>query len=459
MSTVDELRAALAQAEGAQKVELLKQLSGALEQEGTLAEAARCLVEAHRLAPTDLEVARAGFRVFSAAKQWPGALKWLTVELGLTQETSARARVLLRTGKLYQDELHDLEHAQQAYAEARQLDPDVFAERAPAPPEPPPESPPESPAAAAAPAEPSLEGLDALGLGPPPPGPSASPADGARPARPPRPRPPPRPGTKLRSLRPFLFAAPPVVLVGLALLSRVLPPGLPGGEECPSGSTLVRTEVSPQVVSLSCMSGTTRDGVTLELEGEVVRSRAVYAAGRRQGRAFELTDGLLSEGSYLDDQRDGRWAFSRNGVPVRAETWVRGVLQGPVSEYLADGGSISVQEYDGGVPWGRYATWREDGTRNLEGQFVAGARSGVWSRYSEVGVMVESWDEPRVDAGPREVEVFVDDKAEPLYAGRTASWWRTRVVELRASEGERDRRWLELTLARAKVLGVPLEAK
>jgi hypothetical protein len=463
MSTVGELREALAQANGAQKVELLKRLSAALEQEGTLGEAARCLVEAHRLAPSDLEIARAGFRVFSTGKQWPGALKWLTVELTLTLGDAARAQVLLRTGKLYQDELHDLERAQQAYAEARQLDPDVFSERvAPAP-------------APADLAGDGLEGLDELGLGPPPAAsnvdaaaapsrpptaPHPDPASAAHPSRPP-PRPRPAPGTKvtLVKLRPWLFAAAPVTLVVLALLVRGVATGLPDNEQCPGSSTLKKTEQAPDLVTLSCVSGQTRDGVTVTMQGDVVRSRVVYAAGRRQGPAFETEDGLRAEGGYLDDRRDGRWAYSRNGLPVRAETFVRGVLQGVVSDYLPDGGSVRVQEYDGGVAWGHYQTWRDDGTRNLEGQFLAGERSGVWSRYSAIGAMEESWDEPRVDAGERHVEVFIDDKAEPLYAARSASWWRTRVIELRRNDTEQGRQVLQLTLARAKLLGVPLEAK
>ncbi len=469
MSTVDELRAALAQASGGQRVQLLKTLARALEQEGALAEAARSLVEAHRLAPTDLEVVRAGFRLFSAGKQWPGALKWLTVELGLTQGDAARAQLLLRTGKLYQDELHDFERAQQAYAEARQLDPDVFSERAP---------PPEVSAPSellelveptpAVPSEPDPAALEALGLGQPPPPEAPRSAKSGAPERRPEPalpspprQPAPRSSNPLtaKMLRPFLFAAVPAGLVLLALVFRGLATELPNDEQCPAGATLKKVALGADVVKLSCVAGETPEGVTVTLDGKVVLSRVVFVGGRRQGAAFETEDGLRAEGAYVDDRRDGLWVSSRSGLPVRAETFKRGVLHGTVTEYLPDGGAARVQDYDGGLAWGRYQTWRDDGTRNLEGQFVAGQRAGLWSRYSAIGVMEESWDEPRVDAGSRPVEVFIDDKAEPLYAARTASWWRMRLNELRRDETEQGRGALALTLARAKLLGVPLEAK
>jgi hypothetical protein len=202
----------------------------------------------------------------------------------------------------------------------------------------------------------------------------------------------------------------------------------------------------------------------------VVRQRVVetveYEKGAPNGRVV-LFDGpdARTEGEYSNGLRSGTWLVFDNGVLAQTQQWKEGKRWGLGRRLQGDGGVREEQTWAGDVPSGHWVKYDDDGKKQVEGAFTAGARSGLWTRYSVLGDVAQQWMEP-ADGGPGAARDggTIDPRLsgaglETFYAGMTVREWRIRLGEVtRASEADPSFVSLrELTLHRAKLAGLTVD--
>ncbi|HYC85266.1 MAG TPA: hypothetical protein VEB86_08595 [Chryseosolibacter sp.] len=89
----------------------------------------------------------------------------------------------------------------------------------------------------------------------------------------------------------------------------------------------------------------------------------------------------------MDQVRNGRWKeFNKRGVLIAEGMYVNGQKHGLWLEYYDHDGRRMIEEnYDYGIPHGRYACFHPNGQILSEGQFENGLRAGRFNIYDEQG--------------------------------------------------------------------------
>ena len=121
-------------------------------------------------------------------------------------------------------------------------------------------------------------------------------------------------------------------------------------------------------------------------DGTVLQLEETWKRGKLDGKVKKYVDGKLAmEATYVDGKVSGPYAELRNGKPAVTGQFVDDQKDGTWTIYAGDGASLRTATYKAGVLEG---PWRElvDGGV-LEGNLVAGRRSGSWTRTERGGAV------------------------------------------------------------------------
>ena len=135
---------------------------------------------------------------------------------------------------------------------------------------------------------------------------------------------------------------------------------------------------------------------------------------------------VVVEGHYANDVKHGTWKeWTPDGVLTLEETWKRGKLDGTVRK-LVDGKPAMEASYVDGKASGRYAEFRA-GKPAVTGQFVDDAKDGTWTTYDADGaVVLTSTYQHGVLSGPwRELIDGAVLEGEMVAGRRSGTWTRT----------------------------------
>jgi len=107
------------------------------------------------------------------------------------------------------------------------------------------------------------------------------------------------------------------------------------------------------------------DGMMIEYNeaGEEIYKGA-YEDGYKIGPWFYHVNDYKELGSYMDDEKDGKW-----------------------EAFYEDGTKYYVGEFSGGVALGKHVWYHPNGTKKLEGKYESGEKHGEWKEADELGVI------------------------------------------------------------------------
>lgn len=85
--------------------------------------------------------------------------------------------------------------------------------------------------------------------------------------------------------------------------------------------------------------------------------------------------------------KNGKWKeYNKHAVLIAEGHYVNGLKHGLWREYYDETGSIMIEEnYQHGIPHGRYMSFHPNGQVFSRGQFYNGQRQGIFSVYDEQG--------------------------------------------------------------------------
>lgn len=117
----------------------------------------------------------------------------------------------------------------------------------------------------------------------------------------------------------------------------------------------------------------------------------IYKKGARNGEVKVYTEegGLLVEGYYKDDKKDGLWKFYLNGAGILhfSETYANGLLNGEKTGYYKDGKTIAkVTNYINGKREGKEIQYYKDGkTVDIETNYIDDKETGERKEFYYTG--------------------------------------------------------------------------
>jgi len=157
-------------------------------------------------------------------------------------------------------------------------------------------------------------------------------------------------------------------------------------------------------------------------------SRQRLLRGVEEGLYQELTyrGKIVVEGTYSGGVKHGTWKeWTPDGVLVLEQSWRRGKLQGAVKKYV-DGKLSEQSTYAAGKAEGAYVELRH-GKPALTGQFASDLKTGTWTTYAEDGsvVLIATYKDGVLDGPWRQLVGGVVLEGNLVAGRRSGAWTRT----------------------------------
>jgi antitoxin component YwqK of YwqJK toxin-antitoxin module len=151
-----------------------------------------------------------------------------------------------------------------------------------------------------------------------------------------------------------------------------------------------------------------------------------------EGGTFQILTRLgkpLLEGHYAGGVKHGVWKeWNADGVLLLEKTWKRGKLEGVVKKYV--GGKLAMQAtYVAGKAEGPYIEYRLE-QPSVTGQFADDRKTGTWTSYGPDGAVVvtATYNAGVLDGPWRELVGGVVLEGEMVAGRRSGTWTRTDKV-------------------------------
>tara|TARA_R110002096_G_scaffold79532_8_gene186770 strand:+ start:30933 stop:31700 length:768 start_codon:yes stop_codon:yes gene_type:complete len=120
----------------------------------------------------------------------------------------------------------------------------------------------------------------------------------------------------------------------------------------------------------------------LKFEDGTLEARGPSRNGQRFGHWLLYREngvGVLAEGSYIDDMRDGLWTrYHENGQIESQGEYAEDLREGPWEHFTDLGILIITEQYTGGLRDGLWRRTYSDGSIREEGYYARGRRVGQW---------------------------------------------------------------------------------
>lgn len=156
-------------------------------------------------------------------------------------------------------------------------------------------------------------------------------------------------------------------------------------------------------------------------------SKQKLVRGVEEGPYLELSRSgkLAVEGNYSGGLKHGAWKAWTDGVVQLEETWNKGKLDGNVKKYVA--GKLATETtFVAGRAYGKYIEYRLDKPA-VTGEFLDDRKAGTWTHYNADGavVRVATYKDGALEGPYRELAGGVVVEGDMVAGRRSGTWSQT----------------------------------